>query len=189
MFLDTLTLIMDSPMAQAPHSTGTNSALSFLADEDLFPLEVGGIAVDLTAGRLRRADCLVPVPFGFSFGGHAFEAAARTEGGGVIVDCATMICRLPYSIEDRVRRADLSRVLAALRGTGLRSELSHDQIVRVGLRVRFDSPATAERIVAALVEHLLPVKGWLELLDEIARRPKTAKVRSEERAAEGVAVG
>jgi hypothetical protein len=189
MFLDARTLIMDSPMAQAPHSTGTNSALSFLADEDLFPLEVGGIAVDLSAGRLRPAGRPTPVPFGFSFGGHAFEAAARTEDGSVIVDCATVICRLPYSIEDRVRRADLSRVLAALSGTGLRSELSHDQIVRVGLRVRFDSPATAERIVVALVEHLLPVKGWLEMLAEIARRPKTAKARAEEPATESVAVG
>jgi hypothetical protein len=189
MVLDARTLIMDSHMAQAPHSTGTCSALSFLADEDLFPLEVGGIAVDLTAGRLRRADWPAPIPFGFSFCGHAFEAEARTDGGGVIVDCATVICRLPYSIEDRARRADLSRVLAALIGTGLRSELSHDQIVRVGLRVRFDSPATAERMVVALVEHLLPVKGWLELLAEIARRPKTVKARSEEPAVESVAVG
>jgi hypothetical protein len=159
-------------MALAAPSTETMSALAFLADEDLFPLEVGAVAVDLPAGRLRRADQRTPIPFGFSFCGHAFEAEAVQSNGTLIVDCAAVICRLPYSIEDRPRRAELSRVLAALAGTGLRWEISADQVVRVGLSLRLDPPAMADRIVAALVEHLLPVKGWLELLMEIARRPK-----------------
>jgi hypothetical protein len=166
-------------MAHAPPSTGTNSALSFLADQDLFPLEVGGIAVDLPAGRLRRTDRPVPLPFGFSFCGHAFEAEAVLSDDSVAVDCAATICRLPYSIEDRARRAQLSRVLAALSGTGLRWELTRDQIVRVGLRVRLEPPATADRIVVALVEQLLPLKGWLELLIDIARPPRP-KPRLEE---------
>jgi hypothetical protein len=157
---------------QAP-STATMSALAFLADEDLFPLELGAVAVDLPAGRLRRTDRRAPIPFGFSYCGHAFEAEAVQTNGTLIVDCAAMICRLPYSIEDRPRRAELSRVLAALAGTGLRWEISDDQIVRVGLRLRLDPPATADRIVAALVEHLLPIKGWLALLIEIARRPRS----------------
>jgi hypothetical protein len=172
-------------MAHAPPSTGTNSALSFLADQDLFPLEVGGIAVDLPAGRLRRADRPVPVPFGFSFCGHAFEAEAVQTDGSVAVDCAAMICRMPYSIEDRARRTELSRVLAGLSGTGLRWELSRDQLVRVGLRVRLDPPATADRIVVALVEHLLPLKGWLELLVEIAR-PAKARVEALPEASEAM---
>jgi len=160
-------------MAAEPHYTETSSALAFLADEDLFPLEVGVVAVDLPAGRLRRTDLRAPIPFGFSFSGHAFEAQAVQTNGTTVIDCAAVICRLPYSIEDRARRAELSRVLTGLAGTGLRSEISKDQVVRVGLRMRIESPATANRIVAALVEHLLPVKGWLELLIEIARRPKT----------------
>ncbi len=159
-------------MAAEPLPTETSSALAFLADEDLFPLEVGAVAVDLPAGRLRRADLEKPMPFGFSFSGHAFEAQATQTNGTTIVDCAAMICRLPYSIEDRVRRAELSRVLAALAGTGLRWEISKDQVVRVGLRLRLEGPATANHVVEVLVEHLLPVKGWLELLVEIARRPK-----------------
>jgi hypothetical protein len=162
-------------MAAEPLPTQTSSALAFLADEDLFPLEVGAVAVDLSAGRLRRAEPQAPVPFGFSFSGHAFEAQAVQSNGTTVIDCAAVICRLPYSIEDRIRRAELSRVLTALAGTGLRSEISKDQVVRVGLRIRIEAPATANRIVAALVEHLLPVKGWLELLVEIARRPKTSR--------------
>jgi hypothetical protein len=160
-------------MAAEPLPTETPSALAFLADEDLFPLEVGAVAVDLPAGRLRRADLQAPISFGFSFSGHAFEAQAIQSDGKTIIDCAAMICRLPYSIEDRIRRAELSRVLTALAGSGLRWEISKDQVVRVGLRIRIETPATANRIVAALVEHLLPVKGWLELLVEIARKPKT----------------
>jgi hypothetical protein len=159
-------------MAAEPLTTESSSALAFLADEDLFPLEVGAVAVDLPAGKLRRTDLQKPIPFGFSFSGHAFEAQATQANGTTVIDCAAMICRLPYSIEDRLRRAELSRVLTALAGSGLRWEISKDQIVRVGLRIRMDSPATANLIVAALVEHLLPVKGWLELLVEIARRPK-----------------
>jgi hypothetical protein len=159
-------------MALVAPSTETTSALAFLADEDLFPLEVGAVAVDVHAGRLRRADQQAPIPFGFSYCGHAFEAEAVLTNDTLIVDCAAVICRLPYSIEDRPRRAELSRVLAALAGTGLRWEISNDQIVRVGLRLRLDPPAMADRIVAVLVEHLLPIKGWLELLAEIARRPR-----------------
>jgi hypothetical protein len=159
-------------MAAEPLMTETSSALAFLADEDLFPLEVGAVAVDLPAGRLRRADLQKPMPFGFSFSGHAFEGQTTQTNGTAIIDCAAMICRLPYSIEDRLRRAELSRVLTALNGSGLRWEISKDQLVRVGLRIRLDQPATANHIVAALVEHLLPAKGWLELLVEIARRPK-----------------
>jgi len=159
-------------MAAEPLTTETASALAFLADEDLFPLEVGAVTVDLPANRLRRADLQKPMPFGFSFSGHAFEAQSTQTDGTTIVDCAATICRLPYSIEDRLRRAELSRVLTALAGTGLRWEITKDQVVRVGLRLHIDGPATANRVVEALVEHLLPVKGWLELLVEIARRPK-----------------
>ena len=160
-------------MAAEPLPTETSSALAFLADEDLFPLEVGAVAVDLPAGRLRRADLQKPIPFGFSFSGHAFEAQATQTNGTTVIDCAAMICRLPYTIEDRLRRAELSRVLTALAGSGLRWEISKAQVVRVGLRIRMNSTATANHIVAALVEQLLPVKGWLELLVEIARRPKS----------------
>jgi hypothetical protein len=160
-------------MKASPVSTETSSALTFLADEGLFPLEVGAVAVDLPSGRLRRTEARPPLPFGFSFAGYAFEAQAVQTDGTAVVDCAAVIGRLPYSIEDRQRRADLTRVLAALGGSGLRWEISKEQTVRVGLRIRLDAPITADRIVAALVEHLLPAKGWLELLTEIARRPKT----------------
>jgi|GEM_PF-4070902 hypothetical protein len=163
---------MDRFMALSSPSTETASALAFLADQDLFPLEIGAVGVDLSAGRLRRTDLLAPIPFGFSYCGHAFEARATQNDGTVILDCAAVIGRLPYSIEDRAGRAELSRVLGGLAGTGLRWEIAGDQIVRIGLRIRFASPATADRIVVALVEQLLPVKGWLELLIEIVRRPK-----------------
>lgn len=163
-------------MSAAPQRTETSSALAFLADEDLFPLEVGIVEVDLPAGKLRRLNQRAPVPFGFSFAGHAFEAQAVQSNDIVVVDCAAVICRLPYSIEDRARRLELTRVIAGLNGTGLRSEISRDQVVRVGIRLRITPPATADRIVAAVIEHLLPVKGWLELLVEVARRPKPRPV-------------
>lgn len=159
-------------MADSPVSTETPSALAFLQDEDLFPLEIGAVAVDASSGRLQRTQHRPPKPFGFSFSGHAFEAQATQTDGTAVVDCAAVIGRLPYSIEDRTRRNELSRVLTALGGSGLRFEVTNDQVIRVGLRICLDAPVTAERIVAALVEHLLPVRGWLELLTEIARRPK-----------------
>jgi len=173
-------------MAAEPLSTETSSALAFLADEDLFPLEVGAVSVDLSSNRLRRADLLSPISFGFSFSGHAFEAQAVQTNGVVVVDCAAVICRLPYSIEDRTRRGELSRVLTGLAGSGLRWEISKDQVVRVGLRIRIEPPATANRIVVALVEHLLPVKGWLELLVEIARRPRTKPTGAKAAPVDGV---
>jgi hypothetical protein len=171
-------------MAFAPASFATPSALAFLADETLFPLEIGAVAVDLSAARLRRTSRQAPLPFGFTFAGHRFEAQAIQRDGIVIVDCAAAICRLPYSIEDRPRRIALSRVLTGLAGSGLRSELTDDQLVRVGIRIRFDSPATADRIVAAVVAHLLPVAGWLDLLAEIGSQseqslPPTRSARSE----------
>lgn len=154
-------------MAVAPATLATPSALAFLADETLFPLEIGAVAVDLSVARLRRTARSAPMPFSFSFAGHRFEAMATQEDGLVVVDCAATICRLPYSIEDRPRRIALSHVLNGLPGSGLRFELTDGQIVRVGLRIRFDLPATADRIVAAVVAHLLPVAGWLDLLAEI----------------------
>jgi hypothetical protein len=174
-------------MAAEPQSTETASALAFLADEDLFPLDVGAVSVDLLTNRMRRADPQSPMPFGFGFSGHAFEAQAVQNNGVVIVDCAAVICRLPYSIEDRTRRSELSRVLTGLAGTGLRWEISKDQVVRVGLRIRIEPPATANRIVVALVEHLLPVKGWLELLVEISRRPRAKPAGSAKSAPIGAA--
>jgi hypothetical protein len=158
-------------MALAPGTIATPSALAFLADETLFPLEIGAVAVDLSAARLRRTSRSTPIPFGFTFAGHSFEAQATQYDGVVIVDCAAAVCRLPYSIEDRPRRIALSRVLNSLAGSGLRSELTDDQIVRVGIRIRFDSPATADRIVAAVVAHLLPVTGWLDLIADIGSHP------------------
>jgi hypothetical protein len=160
-------------MAVAPDPTVNASALAFLADEDLFTLEVGNVAVDLPLGRLRRADERFPIKFGFNFSNHAFEAQATQGHGDIVIDCAMTLCRLPYSIEDRKRRADLTRVLGGLGGTGLKWEVGNDQVIRVGIRIHLDPPATAARVVAALVEHLLPSKGYLDLLLEIARRPKT----------------
>jgi|HubBroStandDraft_6_1064221.scaffolds.fasta_scaffold1295721_1 hypothetical protein len=165
-------------MAFAPAMLGMPSALAFLADETLFPLEIGAVAVDLSAARLRRTARSAPMPFGFTFAGHRFEAMATQEAGLVVVDCAAAICRLPYSIEDRPRRIALSRVLNSLAGSGLRSELTDEQIVRVGIRIRFDSPATADRIVAAVVAHFLPVAGWLDLLAEIGSRPRLPSAAS-----------
>jgi hypothetical protein len=157
-------------MAVAPDPTQTASPLAFLADEELGPLEIGHVVIDPNSGLLSRADQRAPIDFGFSFAGLTFEAAARQGDGDVILDCAAIIGRLPYTIEDRPRRAELNRALAALNDTGLKWQIDKDQAIRVGARIHVEPPATAPRLVVALVEHLLPVKGYFELLIELGQR-------------------
>jgi hypothetical protein len=157
-------------MAVAPDPTLTASPLAFLADEELAPLEIGHVAIDPNSGLLTRARERAPIDFGFSFAGLIFEAAARQGQGDVILDCAAAIGRLPYTIEDRRRRAELNRALLTLSGSGLKWQIDEDQTIRVGTRIHVEPPATAPRLVVALVEHLLPVRGYFELLIELVQR-------------------
>jgi hypothetical protein len=159
-------------MAVALDPTKTPSPLAFLADEELAPLEVGHVVIDPNSGLLSRADERAPIDFGFSFANHAFEAEARQGQGDVVLDCATTIGRLPYTIEDRQRRAELNRTLLALGAAGLKWHIDKDQAIRVGTRIHVTPPATAPRLVVALVEHLLPMKGYFELLAELAKPRK-----------------
>ncbi|HVJ51971.1 MAG TPA: hypothetical protein VM689_05885 [Aliidongia sp.] len=162
-------------MAVALEPTMAASPLAFLADEELAPLEVGHIAFDPNSGLLTRTDKRAPIEFGFCFAGHAFEAEASQGQGDVVLDCAAVVGRLPYTIEDRQRRAELNRTLLALNGSGLKWQIDKDQLIRVGIRIHVDPPATAPRLVVAVVEHLLPVKGYFELLSELARPRKAGK--------------
>lgn len=150
------------------------SPLAFLADEQLAPLEIGHVAVDPSSGLLARAPERAPIDFGFSYADHAFEAAARQGQSDVVVDCAAIVGRMPYTIEDRQRRADLNRALLALTGTGLKWQIDKDQLIRVGTRIHLDPPATAPNLVAAIVERLLPTRGYFALLAELARPRRKA---------------
>jgi hypothetical protein len=153
---------------------GRLPAGSLEVDEDLLPLEVGTIAVDAASGRLTRAPSRATLAFGFSYAENAFEGTVQDIDGAVAVTIVTVIARLPYSVEDRKRRSDLLRVLSALTlsGTPLYGEVSRDQIIRVGLRMRVTPPATATRIVAEVLANLMPVRGYLDLLVELGRKPR-----------------
>ncbi|GGF35244.1 hypothetical protein GCM10011611_46920 [Aliidongia dinghuensis] len=145
------------------------AALAFLVEQTA-PLEAGSVTVGHD-GAIARREPRGPIRFGFRFAGRTFEAEARPDADALLVEFTTEIGTLPYSVENRVLRSRLLRVLAGLRGTGLEWELSPRQGVRVGGRTRLTTPAIATRIVTAVVTALLPVKAYFDLLDEVLTPP------------------
>ncbi|HEV2673397.1 MAG TPA: hypothetical protein VGV37_02580 [Aliidongia sp.] len=148
----------------------TNPAAFAFLIEQTAPLEAGSVSID-RHGTMTRRDRREPIRFGFQFAGRTFEATARPDEGKLLVEFTTMIGTLPYSVENRILRARLLRVLAGLRSTGLVWELGPHQELRVGGRTHMETPAIATRIVATVVTTLLPVRAYFDLLDEVLNPP------------------
>lgn len=157
-------------MNAAPDQPANPAAFAFLV-EQTSPLEAGSVSVAHDGTMTRRDHRSDPIRFGFQFAGRTFEAQARPDEGKLLVEFTASIGTLPYSVENRILRARLLRVLSGLRGTGLFWELGPYQEVRVGGRTRMDTPAIATRIVATVVTTLLPVRAYFDLLDEVLNPP------------------
>lgn len=157
-------------------TNGSGHPYVLMVDETLIPLEPGSIAVDQISGQLKRADGHRSFNFGFTFAGLTFSVRARDDAGMILLECATVIGRMPYTIEDRQRRADLGYALNSLTGTGLAWHMSETQTIEIRLRLRLEAPATATRIVVALVETLLPIEEYLVILSDLARTSRPANL-------------
>jgi hypothetical protein len=129
-----------------------------------------GAATSPDGAILRRPE-VFPFSFAFHFAGWPFRAEATEQGQEVHIALSAGFGILPYTQEDRVRRAGILHVLQAMESARLGWRVTSDQQVQFVLDLPVALDATPSEIITELVATLLPLQGWFDLLAEVCAAP------------------
>jgi hypothetical protein len=122
-------------------------------------------------GWLIRRDQPVSLNFGFNFRDRAFSANATSEGGNLRVTFFSEFGVVPFTHEDRLRRAQILEYLPRLRDAGLRWEITKEQSVRVGASFELDGVTAPQEILAGMIECLMMTRAALDAMAALAYVP------------------
>ena len=122
-------------------------------------------------GGLARRDRSIAFAFAFRFRDRLFAANAETEGDQLKLAFFAEFGVLPFSHEDRARRAQILAFLPLLGEAGLTWEIPRNQAIRIGANLRLDGTTAPREILAAVIERLMMSRAALDAMAELAYVP------------------
>ena len=132
-------------------------------------------------GHLARREEPVSFNFGFNFRARAYTAQAVTEGDTLRLSFSADFGLLPYSHENRTRRAEILALLPRLKAAGLTWDITRTQAVRVGGALELKGVMAPREILAAVIESLVLARESLDAISAIAYVPQKASGRPAQR--------
>lgn len=139
----------------------------------LVEAEKSGSSTDVSLNSaLTNKNANKCLDFGFEYRGIPFVVRASAQNQGTDMEIRANLGTLPYTAEDRERRATALAILdTAASDLGGRVRLTNEQRVVMSERYRFDEPLTPAALLTRAVELVLRTKPYLELLALVVPPP------------------
>ena len=148
----------------------TPASLTFFASV-IEPFETHSIWFG-SDGMPSRRDLTTPVEFAFRCGGHAFSARAGRQQDAAWLEIEGEVGALPYSMQSREARSRAISVLIASKLTEHRYfGVSPDQRIKLRVELALEPPLTPAVILTGVVQFVVAVRPFIELLNEALGAP------------------
>jgi len=128
-------------------------------------------------GHLTRVNRGVSFHFEFRFRDRPFAATVNTLSDEVKLSFSGEFGVLPFTLEDRSRRAQILGLLPELRRAGLACEVTPKQVVRVGREMTLKGIRAPREILAVVIEQLVLSRTSFDAMAEIAYAPPKPRAR------------
>jgi len=137
--------------------------------DGLMPVEIRGLTRGSDGGLERCAPAL-PLRFGFEWHGTRFLGIVSREADRLVLSLGAALARVPFSGEDKARRANLLSLIAATdqKGSGPTLTLSGQNGLELKQQIALaaDTALTATVLVTEITAALLSSAAVLDLIAE-----------------------
>ncbi|MBM3556805.1 MAG: hypothetical protein FJX47_14775 [Alphaproteobacteria bacterium] len=146
-------------------------------DQPAAASNVSGLIEEAT--RLMTFEPKLPASFTFRWNGRRFAVAITDAGDKAKATIIGSLGALPYTAENREGRRNLLGLLEVPRTAIATGAYRLGAQGRLDFRgeVEIDHPVTGQAIMVGLVKYLLGAKPYVDLIEELAPKPKRRTFR------------